>query len=113
MNNYKEIKNLIHNEFNITKEEIRETISKAIEKEIQKMMKDEQFLSSLIQNELKSILNREYRNPKYKKIFNLNELIYDNVCSEISKVVHDNIKIKVGLNSKNLETYEIDNDKLF
>ena len=112
MNTYKEVKNLIHNDMQITKDDIKNIIIDTVKDEVAKIMQDEQFIESIIRSQLKSILNTEYTNPKYKKLFSLNELIYDNVCSEISKMVSDNIKISVGLNKDNLELYEF-NDKLF
>lgn len=112
MNNYKEIKNVIHNDMKITKDDIKNIIIDTVRDEIIKIMNDEQFIESVVRSQLKSILNIEYTNPKYKRLFSLNELIYDNVCSEISKTVSENIKISVGLNKDKLELYDF-NDKLF
>lgn len=109
MDNYKEIKNLIHNELNITKDDIKSIIVDTVREEIGNLIKDEQFLNTMIQNHVRNILNKEYTNPKYKKLFALNELVYDNVCSEISKMVHQNVKISVGLNEDNMELYKFSN----
>lgn len=113
MDNYKQVKNLIHNELNITKDDIREIITNTVKDEITKIMTNEQFLDSVIRSQIKSILNTEYTNPKYKRLFSLNEMIYDNVCSQISKTVHDNIKISIGLNRNNLEVYEFNENTFF
>ena len=111
--NYLEVKNYIHNDLGITKEYIRDVIKETVAEEIKKSMKDELFLKGVVQSQIRDILNKEYTNPKYKKLFSLNELIYNGVCKEISKTVSENIKIQVGLNKDNLEVYDFSEFKLF
>lgn len=112
-NNYLETKNYIHNELNITKEYIQEVIKETVREEIKKSLKDDGFLKNVVQSQIREVLNKEYTDPKYQKLFHLNELIYDNVCREISKTVSENIKIQVGLNKDNLDLYDLNKDNLF
>lgn len=107
MNNYKEVKNLVHNDLGITKDDIKKIIEQTVEKEIKKFFNDESRLNSFMLTYIKDLLKGDYENPNYRKVFMINNLIYDNVCSEISKIVKENLKIHVGVNKENLELYEI------
>lgn len=107
MNNYKEVKNLVHNDLGITKDDIKKIIEQTVEKEIKKFFNDESRLNSFMLTYIKDLLKGDYENPNYRKVFMINNLIYDNVCSEISKIVKENLKIHVGVNKENLELYDI------
>lgn len=107
MKHYKEVKNYIHNDLGITKEDIQYTIERTVEEEIRKFFNDESRLNTFMMNYIKDLLNGDYENPKYRSVFMMNNLIYDNVCSEIGKVVKENLKIHVGINEDNLTLYDI------
>ena len=108
MDNYKEIKNYIHNDLNITKEDIQEIIQKEVKNQISKLLKDSNFVESMILNHIKMLLqDKNYNNPHYKIITDINGFIYDELISELGKVVHDNIKIRVELKKDNLEIKNI------
>ena len=81
--------------------------------EIKKAMVDGEFLNYIIKAQVINCLDKQYTEPRYRKLFNLNTLIYDKVCQEISETVSKNIQIKVGLNKDNLEIYEFEEAKLF
>lgn len=106
MDNYNEVKNLIHNELKITKEDIQKIIEKTVQEEIRKFFNDEARLNTFMISYIKDLLQGDYENPKYRSILMMNNLIYDNVCSEIGKIVKENLKIHVGVNKDNLELYE-------
>lgn len=108
MDHYKEVKNLVHNDFGISKEDVQAIIEKTVKNEIKKFFNDESRLHSFMMSYIKELLKEDYENPKYKQVFMINNLIYDNVCSEIGRMVKENLKISVGLNKNNLETYELD-----
>lgn len=112
-NNYIEVKNYIHNDLGISKEYIQDVIKETVREEVKKLMKDDCFLNSMLKSQVKDILNKEYTHPEYRKLFKLNEFIYDGVCREISKTVSENIKIQVGLNKENLEIYDFNESKFF
>ena len=104
MINYKEVKNYIHNDLNITKNDINNLIIDIVKIEVAKLLKDESFINSMMKNHIISLLkDNEYKNPRYKTITDINKFLYDNVLEELCKTVHDNIKIKVGLKRDNLE----------
>lgn len=103
MDNYKEVKNYIHNDLGITKEDINNIIVKTVKDEVSKLLKDESFVSSMMKNHIIGLLkDKEYKNPRYRTITDINSFLYDNVLNELCKTVHDNIKIKVGLKTDNI-----------
>lgn len=112
-NNYSEVKNFIHNDLKITKEYINNIIRETVKCEIRKSFKDTGFLNQVVKAQVKEILNTEYTNPKYKPLFELNELIYDKVCEEVCKTVSNNVKINVGINSDNVELFQFKESKIF
>ena len=108
MDNYKEIKNYIHNDLKITKEDINKIIETTIEKQISILLKDESFINTIVSNHINYLFRHgEYKKPYYDRISDINEFIYNGLIDELGKVVHDNIKIKVGLKTDNLEIEDI------
>lgn len=109
MDNYKEVKNYIHNDLKISKQDIQDLIQNEIRTQISELLKDTSFIQSMIYNHISSILkDKNYNNPRYRTITDINSFIYDGLIDELGKVVHDNIKIKVGLKKDNLEIENID-----
>lgn len=108
MNNYKEIKNYIHNELKMSKEDIQKIIQKEIKDQISALLNDSSFIESMINNHITALLkDKNYNNPRYRTITDINSMIYDGLIDELGKVVHDNIKIKIGLKTDNLEIEDI------
>lgn len=108
MKDYKNMKNYIHNDLKITKEDIEILIQKEIKNQISDLLKDESFVQNMIHNHIIAILkDKNYNNPSYRIITDINSMIYDGLIEELGKVVHDNIKIKVGLKRNNLEIEDI------
>lgn len=111
MNNYKEVKNYIHNDLGITKEDINKIIIDTVKDEVAKLLKDESFVSSMMKNHIISLLkDKEYKNPRYRTITDINSFLYDNVLEELCRTVHNNIKIKVGLKTDNIDLEQISNN---
>lgn len=108
MDNYKEVKNYIHNDLKITKEDIQEIIRKEVLNQVTALVKDSSFIHEMIFDHIKHIFRKEeYKQPYYKTITDINSMIYDGLIDELGKVVHDNIKIRVGLKTDNLEIEDI------
>lgn len=109
MDHYKEVKNYIHNDLKISKEDIQNLIQDEIKKQVSELLKDTSFVQSMIYNHISSLLkDKNYSNPRYRTITDINSFIYDGLIQELGRVVHDNIKIKVGLKTDNLEVENID-----
>lgn len=67
-------------------------------------MKDESFINIIVANHINYLFrNGEYKKPYYDLISNVNEFIYKGLIDELGQVVYDNIKIRVGLKTDNLE----------
>jgi hypothetical protein len=108
MDNYKEVKNYIHNDLKITKEDIQEIIQKEVKNQVTALVKDSYFIHELIGSHVKQIFRKEeYKKPYFTIISDINEYIYRGLIDELGKVVHDNVKIKVGLKTDNLEIEDI------
>lgn len=108
MDNYKEIKNYIHNELKITKEDIQKIIQEEVKKQISSLLNDSNFVENMIYYHISNLLSKgNYKNPRYQRITDINSFIYDGLMDELGKTVHNNIKIKVGLKTDNLEIEEI------
>lgn len=94
-NNYKEVKNYIHNELKISKDDINSIIQITVATEIRKLMKDKDFINGLVANRLKEILSKDYNKPIYNNLFTLDNKIYDAVSNEISKTIKERLKIEL------------------
>jgi hypothetical protein len=76
MDNYKEVKNYIHNDLKITKENIQEMIQKEIKSQISDLLNDSSFVQNMIHNHITTILKYEnYNNPRYRTITDINSMI--------------------------------------
>ena len=100
-NNYKEVKNYIHNDLKISKEYINSIIQVTVSNEIRKLMKDTDFINTLVSNRLKEILSKDYNKPIYNNLFTLDSKIYDDVSNEISKTIKERLKIEFLGDDKN------------
>lgn len=100
-NNYKEVKNYIHNELKISKDDINSIIQITVATEIRKLMKDKDFINGLVANRLKEILSKDYNKPIYNNLFTLDNKIYDAVSNEISKTIKERLKIELLGDDKN------------
>lgn len=101
MNNYKEIKNYIHNDLKISKEDINKMIQLTVATEIRNLMKDKDFINKFVYIQLQRILSKEYEKPVYERMFNLNDKIFNSVANEISKMVKEKIQITLLEDNKN------------
>lgn len=101
MDNYKEIKNYIHNDLKISKEDINKIIQVTVATEIRNLMKDKDFIDKFVYVQLQRILSKEYENPAYKRLFNLNDEIFNSVANEISKIVKERIQITLLEDDRN------------
>lgn len=109
MDNYKEVKNYIHNELKISKDDIQALIQSEIKNQISALLLDQSFVDSMIRTHISQLLkDKNYDNPRYRTITDINSFIYDGLITELGRVVHDNIKIKVGLKTDNLEFTPLD-----
>ena len=103
--NYQEVKNLIHNELGISKDDIQDIIKQTVREEVGKLIKSD-YMDVLISNLIKS----EFRNG-------LGNSFKDNVrgiiAKEIGSLISSKMNINVEFNDNNNEKaniiYKIDN----
>ena len=96
MDNYKEIKNYIHNELGITKEYVDSIIVKTVQDEVKKVFNNEGYVRDVI---IKTI-DREVRREEcgesgWHTIHDMNSMIKDEILSIIVKEVKDKVIISL------------------
>lgn len=88
--NYKDIKNYIHNYLGLTKEEVRSIIDgvvkDTIQKEVSKYLNNENRLTSLVEKE---IIRQLKCQDKIRNSFIVNTM--DGIYNKIDKVIHEEV----------------------
>ena len=102
--NYKDIKNYIHNYLGLTKEEIREmvleVVKNTVEKEVNKCLNDENRLQHMIEKE---ILNQiKYGQDGYKRRSFLISVM-DEVYNRIDGIIHEEVLKRLRITLKDAE----------
>lgn len=107
MNNalYRELKQYIHNEMGITKQEIRDMVKDCVKQEVDAVFRDNRnyskYVATLVSDYLKEN-TEEYKTPRvtYLKPKCLDQIVYDSVVKEVSKTVKE--RVVLTLNENNL-----------
>lgn len=94
MENYKEIKNYIHNELGITKESIQQIVINTVKEEVIKVFNDESKLERIVHNYIRNIVNGDYKSPSWHRVSDINSLIYNGVIDEICKTVKEKVEVR-------------------
>lgn len=94
MSNYKDIKNYIHNELGITKDLINEIVFDTVKKEVQKVFNDESKIERIIHNYVREITKGDYKSPTWRRVSDINGLIYNGVIDEICKTVKEKVEVR-------------------
>ena len=102
--NYKDIKNYIHNYLGLTKEEVRgmvlEVVKNTVEKEVNKYLNDENRLQHMIEKE---ILNQiKYGQDGYKRRSFLISVM-DEVYNRIDGIIHEEVLKRLQITLKDVE----------
>lgn len=96
MENYKEIKNYIHNELKITKEDIDKIIMDMVREEVHKIFKNEQYIQDCIRGIVYKEVNKEmFGENAWHTIHDMSEIIKDEVNNAIVKEVKNRINISL------------------
>lgn len=89
--NFKDIRNYIHNDLNITKEDIRtlilNEIHTIINREVEKALNDKVYLKRCIQDEIVKQIYRDYN--KERSVFTIS--VMDEIYNKIDKVIHQEV----------------------
>lgn len=102
--NYKDIKNYIHNYLGLTKEEIREmvleVVKNTVEKEVNKCLNDENRLQHMIEKEILSQI--KYGQDGYKRRSFLISVM-DEVYNRIDGIIHEEVLKRLQITLKDVE----------
>ena len=89
--NFKDIRNYIHNDLNITKEDIRtlilNEIHTIINREVEKALNDKEYLKRCIQDEIVKQIYSDYN--KERSVFTIS--VMDEIYNKIDKVIHQEV----------------------
>lgn len=102
--NYKDIKNYIHNYLGLTKEEVREmvleVVKDTIKKEVDKCLNDENRLQHMIEKEILSQI--KYGQDGYKRRSFLISVM-DEVYNRIDGIIHEEVLKRLQITLKDTE----------
>lgn len=97
--NYKDIKNYIHNELGITKVEMHtyiwDIVKQTVKEEVEKVLNDEERLQRVIQDEVVKQLKHKGYNDRGSYIVCTMDKIYNKIDEEICKQVVDRLQISL------------------
>ena len=91
---YKEVKNAIHNDLGLTKEDIYDVVIETVKDEIDKLMNDEGFSRGLVEKEVARSLYRK-DNSKWHTIYDAANYVEDKITSTILQTVKDKLVISL------------------
>lgn len=96
MDNYKEIKNYIHNELGITKEYVDNIIVKTVQDEVKKVFNNEGYIRDVIIKTIDREVRREVCGESgWHTIYDMNSMIKDEILNIIVKEVKDKVIISL------------------
>ena len=95
--NYKELKNYIHNYLGLTKEEIKkmvwDTVVETVNKEVNKCLNDKERIKSIIEGQIKFEIMRDH--PRRSYIHSTMDEIYNKIDSTIHEEVVKRLRIEL------------------
>lgn len=97
---YRELKQYIHNELGITKDDIKELIKQCVKEEINGVLKDTSNYNKFLGNQINQYLTKndsEYKTPYYTQFKPkcLDQIVYDAVVNEINKTVKERVVLSL------------------
>ena len=96
MDNYKEIKNYIHNELGITKEYVDNIIVKTVQDEVKKVFNNEGYVRDVIIKTIDREVRREVCGESgWHTIYDMTSMIKDEILNIIVKEVKDKVIISL------------------
>lgn len=105
LNNYKEVKNYIHNEAKITKDEIREIIKESIKEEVRKTIDNkEDYINKCITDYI-HLLVQNGLSDRGSLYYNFRERVSQELSYETSKFIREQLDISVKLKETGEEQF--------
>ena len=97
IDNYKELKNYIHNYLGLTKEEIKkmiwDTVVETVNKEVNKCLNDRERIRAIIEGQIKFEIMRDH--PRRSYIHSTMDEIYNKIDSTIHEEVIKRLRIEL------------------
>ena len=97
IDNYKELKNYIHNYLGLTKEEIKkmvwDTVVETVNKEVNKCLNDKERIKSIIEGQIKFEIMRDH--PRKSYIHSTMDEIYNKIDTTIHEEVIKRLRIEL------------------
>ena len=97
IDNYKELKNYIHNYLGLTKEEIKkmvwDTVVETVNKEVNKCLNDKERIKSIIEGQIKFEIMRDH--PRRSYIHSTMDEIYNKIDTTIHEEVIKRLRIEL------------------
>ena len=97
IDNYKELKNYIHNYLGLTKEEIKkmiwDTVVETVNEEVNKCLNDRERIKSIIEGQIKFEIMRDH--PRRSYIHSTMDEIYNKIDSTIHEEVIKRLRIEL------------------
>ena len=97
IDNYKELKNYIHNYLGLTKEEIKkmvwDTVVETVNKEVNKCLNDKERIKSIIEGQIKFEIMRDH--PRRSYIHSTMDEIYNKIDTTIHEEVVKRLRIEL------------------
>lgn len=97
IDNYKELKNYIHNYLGLTKEEIKkmiwDTVVETVNEEVNKCLNDKERIKSIIEGQIKFEIMRDH--PRRSYIHSTMDEIYNKIDSTIHEEVVKRLRIEL------------------
>ena len=97
IDNYKELKNYIHNYLGLTKEEVKkmvwDTVVETVNKEVNKCLNDKERIKSIIEGQIKFEIMRDH--PRRSYIHSTMDEIYNKIDTTIHEEVIKRLRIEL------------------
>ena len=94
MDNYKDVKNYLHNELNITKQYIEDLIKYEVQSQVADLVNDKSYIGTLIENAVQRELRRKDRDS-WSWVYDTASMIKNTVVKTIVDEVHNKVEIKL------------------
>lgn len=97
--NYRDLKNYIHNYIGLTKEEVKyifkDILEGTVQEEVKKIMNDEEGLKRIIRKEISNEIKRQYNSKRSSYIVSTMDDIYNRIDRTIHNIVKDRLIIEL------------------
>ncbi len=95
MSNYSDVKNYIHNDLGITKQDVEDIIIKTVKDEIDKLFKDQSRLTAIVEGIIRQTIKEDQHKILYHLLINFDSLLDEKITKTIFNEVKSKLKIEL------------------